>query len=390
MEFLQAVGDFLQTSISLGEETLPFTWGGLLLKFVLPVAAYIVFYKLVMLLVRRIFRKSKLQEETKTKIRVWIRRVLLILLVILIGILVGILFGAKIFRYIRLAFGFLTQPFFESGNTQISIITILLAVPIFFIASWLSKLVRGILDRGVLSRLGIDNAKQYTVSNLLRYIVFLILILIGLSIIGINLSSLAVIFGVLGIGLGFGLQKVIANLFAGFVIVLTRPIKEGDRIFVLDNETEGNVVRVKALATVINTVKNETIIVPNSLLTEDMVYNYSYDDDPSILLENIVDIAYTADLEKALEILTDVGKRNPHALPGKDPIPRVSSFENSGIRLRLFTWIRDANEKWPALSWANLEIWREFKKHKVEIPFPQVDVHFRNAIPGSGPDLRKK
>ncbi len=387
VNFFNILGDFFYSSVSLGAETLPFTWGDLVLKFLLPIAVYIGFFKLIMLLINRIFRKSKMKPKVKKSLYLWIRRILLILMVLLTGILVSLLFGAKIFKYLGLVFGFLTKPFFESGNTKISIITLILAVPIFFLASWAAKLIRGILDRGVLNRLGIDKAKKYTVSNLLRYVIFLVLILIGFSIIGIKLSSLTVIFGVLGIGLGFGLQKVIANLFAGFVIVLSRPIKEGDRINVL--ETEGNVVKVMAVATVINTIKNETIIVPNSLLTEDIVYNYSHDD-PSVILENTVDIAYTADLEKALEILMDIGRRNPHSLAEKDPIPRVASFENSGIRLKLFTWIRDANEKWPALSWTNLEIWREFKKHSVEIPFPQVDVHFRNAIPGEGPIKKGK
>ncbi len=378
VDFFKQLVDFFASQIQISGEELPFTWGALFLQFVLPLIIYIVFYKLILLLINRLVQKSSMKEKPKEKIFIWIRRILRILFVVLIGVLIGRLFGARIFKYLKLFYQVLSKPFFETGNTKISVITIILTIPIFYLASWASKGIRNFLNRTLMERVSIDEAKKFTISNLMRYGVLVIVLLIGLSFIGINLSSLAVIFGVLGIGLGFGLQNVVANFFAGIILIITHPIKEGDRIYVM--ESEGIVVKIRMLATVINTIKNETIIVPNSQLTGDKVYNFSYDD-RSILLENRVEVSYHADLDKALEVLLEIGNRNPYRLADTEPITRVFSFESSGILLKLFTHIHDVNEKYSALSWVNLEIWREFRKNGIEIPFPQVDLHFKNAMP---------
>ena len=379
----QVLKNFFRSTVQIAAEKLPFSWGKLIFQFLLPVALYFVFYKLILLLFKRIFRDSKMRNQVKKKVLLWIKRILRILFVVLVGILVGRLFGAKILTYLGLFFKVLSKPFFESGSTKISIITIILTIPIFYLATWIAKAIRAFFDRTVLHKLGLDESKKFSISNLIRYIVLIIVLLIGLSIIGINLSSLAVIFGVLGIGLGFGLQNLVANLFAGIVIILTHPIKEGDRVLVMDSE--GVVIKIRAVATVINTIKNETIVVPNSQITQEKVYNYSYDD-RSIFVETSVEVAYTADLEKAVAIMKDIGKRNPYRISSEDVIVRVSSFENSGIKLLLFVKITDVNDKYASISWSNMEIWREFKKNSVEIPFPQVDIHFRNAIPGKKDD----
>lgn len=378
MDFFGHVIDFLQSSAKINGESFPFTWGGLLLKFVLPIIVYIVFYKLVLLLVKRLLKKSSLKEKPKNRIFIWSRRILRILFAVLLVILVSLLLGAKILKYLELFYRALSKPFFESGNTKISVITLLFTIPIFYLASWASKAVRGVIDRSILKRSDINASKKFTISNLVRYGVLVVVLIIGLSIIGINLSSLAVIFGVLGIGLGFGLQNVVANFFAGIILIITHPIKEGDRVFVM--ESEGTVMKIKMLSSVINTIKNETIIVPNSQLTGDKVYNFSYDD-RSILIENRVEVAYTADLEKAVKVIREVGTRCPSRLSGSQVIVRVASFESSGILLKLFTTIPDVNDKYDVLSWINLEIWKAFRKNGIEIPFPQVDLHFRNPLP---------
>ena len=169
-----------------------------------------------------------------------------------------------------------------------------------------------------------------------------IVAVIGFSVIGINLSSLAVLLGFLGVGIGFGLQNSVANFFAGLIIILSRPIKEGDRILV--NEYEGTVHQIRLISTVINTITDETIILPNSQIVDSYVYNYSYDD-ISIIICNPVEL-----------VLREVAGKCPYAYPG-----------------------RDAREKNFALSWTNLEIWRAFKAAGIEIPFPQRDIHIRSG-----------
>jgi potassium-dependent mechanosensitive channel len=130
----------------------------------------------------------------------------------------------------------------------------------------------------------------------------------GLSIIGIDLSALTVIFGVLGIGLGFGLQNVVSNFFSGLIIIITRPVKEGDRILV--NGIEGTILQIRILATVINTLTNESIIVPNSKLVQESVHNFSFYD-PSIIIKNDIGVSYSSDVDQVLSVLQGVAEGNP-------------------------------------------------------------------------------
>jgi small-conductance mechanosensitive channel len=265
----------------------------------------------------------------------------------------------------------------ESGETTVSVMTLLLLIPVFYLAGKAGQLTRNFSDQYFFTRVGLDESKKFSISNLLRYTVMILTAMIGLSVIGIDLSVLTVLFGVLGIGLGFGLQSVVANIFAGIVIIFTRPVKEGDRILV--DQYEGTVTSIRFLSTVINTISYETIIVPNRQLIDSTVYNYSYDD-RRIILRNPVQVSYDTDLDRAIEIMSAVGLRNPYGLKVPEPDVRVTSFDDSGISLLLLTWILDVSHKYSALSWNNLEIWRSFRDEGIEIPFPQRDLHLRSGL----------
>jgi small-conductance mechanosensitive channel len=374
MTILSVIKDFFFSPIRIGSIDLPFNYAELLFEFILPFILYIILYRLIVAGVRNLFSRSHVREDIQNTTVLWLRRALLILMLLLFFLLVGRLFGAEIFSYLRLFFSFLSKPFFESGSTKISLITIILAIPIFYLASWVAKVIRSFVDKTLLSRLSLDEARKFSISSVIRYGTLILALLFGLSLIGLDFSSLAVIFGALGIGLGFGLQNVIANFFAGLVIIFSRPIKEGDRILV--HNSEGTVISIRLISTVINTITNESIIVPNSQIVGEKVYNYSFDD-RSIIILNPVQVSYATDLDFALSIIKEVGGRNPYALPRKESRARVESFDDSGITLLLLIWIRDVEDKYNGLSWNNLEIWREFKRNGIEIPFPQRDIHLK-------------
>ncbi len=223
--------------------------------------------------------------------------------------------------------------------------------------------------------MGLDEARQFSFMSLLRYGVMTIVFLIGLSVIGVNLSSITLIFGVLGIGIGFGLQNVVSNLFAGIIIILSRPIKEGDRIFVYNYE--GTVVQVRVLSTVINTLTNETIIVPNALLVAEPVHNYSYSD-RSIVIRNNIGVSYNTDLDAALKVLEEITSKNPYRDPDRKNNVRVKEFGASSIDIAVFTWIKEVSDKYDAHHWMNMETWRTFKEKGIEIPYSQIDLHIKD------------
>jgi small-conductance mechanosensitive channel len=161
------------------------------------------------------------------------------------------------------------------------------------------------------------------------------------------------------------------------VIFFERPIKEGDRILV--GGLEGDVIQIKLRSTVINTLTNETIVVPNSQLVGNSIHNYSYQD-RRIIIENRVQVSYSTDLDQALKVLLDVAADNPHGLKDMGSRARVSAFQDSGIEMILWTWIDEATNKLAAVAWNNLEIWRAFKQTGIVIPFPQVDLHVKEPI----------
>jgi small-conductance mechanosensitive channel len=369
--------------LTVAGRVLPFTLLEALLTTVLPVVLLMLLRPLISALVRRLFKRADLKDETRARLSRLGRRSWQVVFWVTVLALAGRLFGAESLSYLGTFLGVLNQPFYSSGGTEISVVTLLLLIPIFYAASWASRAIRRAVDRSILDRLSLDPAHRFSVSSLLRYAVMIIVLLVGLSIIGINLSSLAVIFGVLGIGLGFGLQSTVANLFAGLVIILSRPIKEGDRILV--NGYEGTVTHIRVINTVINTITNESLIIPNSQIVDNYVHNYSFDD-PSIWICTPVQVAYSSDLDLVQRVLLSIPAQNPYAVSGTEGHFFVRSFDDSGITVSLCTEIRMAREKNYAISWTNMAIWRRFKEEGIEIPFPQRDVYVKQIPGAQGPE----
>jgi len=330
MAFLQEVLAFVTSSLTIAGWTLPFTLLEALLTTALPILALVILRPLLGSVARRIWRLA-----------FWL----------IVVSLVGRLFGAESLSYLGTFFGVLNQPFYSSGGTEISVVTLLLLIPIFYAASWAFRTTRRAVDRSVLERLPLDPAQRFSV------------------------SSRAVLFGVLGIGVGFGLQSTVANFFAGLVIVLSHPIKEGDRIFV--NGYEGTVQHIRVVSTVSNTITNESLIIPNSQLVDNYVHNYFFDD-PRIWICAPVQVSYASDLDQVLGVLTTIAPENPYGVPGTEPNIFVRSFADSGITVSLCTKIGHTTDKNFAISWSNLTIWRRFKEAGIEIPFPQRDVHVKD------------
>jgi potassium efflux system protein len=375
---IASLKSFLLAPIDIGRFSFSFSPLEVLLQFILPLALLFVLARVLLVVLRRVvLKRMKIPEENKRRTYRYVRLTLRILVLIVLVFILFSFFGAEIGKFLGRVWSVLTTPFTTAGSSRISVVTILLAIPIVYLASWVSKLTRRFLDATVLQKLTISDASRFTISSLVRYGVLVLAILIGLSIIGINLSSLAVVIGALGIGIGFGLQNVVANYVAGLVIFFERPLKEGDRILV--NGLEGDVVRIKLRSTVINTLTNETIVVPNSQLVGNSIHNYSYDD-RRIVIVNKVQVSYSTDLDRALRVLLGVAARNPYSLADPAPSSRVSAFQDSGIELVLWTWIGEATNKLVAVAWNNLEIWRSFKSEGIVIPFPQVDLHVKEPV----------
>lgn len=382
MDFFQPIWSFLTSHLTLGAVTLPFSILDLLTKIVLPFVGMLFVYFTIMWLVRKSISLSRLKKDNQKKIIHYSRFCLKVLFFIGFLATIGNLLGSRVNLYISRFLNILNSPFFVSGNTQISVITLLMLIPVFYLSAWSGKAARKLLERSIFDQLGMDEARKFSFGSITRYVVMSIVFLFGLSMVGLDLSILGVLLGVLGIGLGFGLQSIVSNFFAGLIIISTRPIKEGDRVLV--NGYDGIVHNIRLISTDIKTFENENIIIPNSHFVEQPVHNYSYSD-RKIVTVNTVQVSYSADLEQVLSILEEISKRNPYRIEGPENVVRVLSFDDSGISMSLRTIIKDVSMKAVSHSWTNLEIWRDFKKNAVEIPFPQMDVHVV-SMPQEVPD----
>lgn len=378
LEVWNYVKVLLNMPVRLGEITFPFTLLRFLLSFLIPLAASVVVLKLLKMGIQSLLKRTPFLETTKKRIFRWVKFFMRLLLLAAMGTLFGQLFGAEIGHYLRLFFSFLSVPLIEAGSTKITLVTIIMIIPIFYLASWLGKLTKNFVDQGIVANFSLDEAKRFGLTAFTRYGVMVATILVGLSIVGVDLSSLAVIFGVLGIGLGFGLQGMVGNFFAGVIILFTRPIKENDRIIV--NDLEGTVLNIRLLSSVVNTLTHETIIIPNSKLVDNVIHNYSYND-RQIIISNEIQVAYGADLHRVIAVMEELGRENPHGIPQSEVEVRVVSFDDSGITMKLLVWIGDVSKKYQAHTWNNLQIWERFKRENIEIPFPQLDLHIKEAPP---------
>ena len=372
MNFIKSLLVILTSPISLGKLELPFSFLELITKVGLPFIGMLILYFFIKWVIRKLVMMSRLKEENRAKVIQYSRWVLKILVAFGFLMTIGNLLGSRLNSYLSRFLNILNSPFFVSGNTQISVVTLLMLIPVFYLATWSGKASRKLLENSVFDQLGMDEARRFSFGSITRYVVMTLVFLFGLSVVGLDLSAMGVLLGVLGLGLGFGLQSIVSNFFAGLIIISTRPIKEGDRVLV--NGYDGIVHNIRLVSTDIKTFENENIIIPNSQFVDQPVHNYSYADRKVVIVNN-VQVSYHSDLEQVTEVLDGISRRNPYRINGPDNVIRVLSFDDSGISMSLRTMIRDVSLKQVSHSWTNMEIWRDFKKEGIEIPFPQMDVH---------------
>ncbi len=375
------------TRILIGERTLPFSLKELVFLFLVPVTALLLASFILRIFTRRILKSSVSEESRRAVFEKWFRRIARI--IILAGAVLSFfsLMGIQAWAGVVHFFGILNKPFFTSGKTSISVVSLLLIIPVIIAAKWLGALVSRSVSAGILKRFNLGAERAFSLGRLIRYAVIVLVVFTGFTLVGIDLSIIGVILGVLGIGIGFGIQFLVADFFAGITLITMGLVKEGDRIRIAGTY-DGIIRHIRLLNTELVTFENETLIIPNSQLTGGAIHNFSYKD-PRVVIKNEVDVSYNSDLDEVISIMKDVGARNPWHDTSTEVDVRVKNFADSGITMQLRTMIRNAADGARAFSWINLEIWRAFRDNNVEIPFPQRVLHTapeQNAEMDSGSD----
>lgn len=281
--------------------------------------------------------------------------------------------------------GVLSYTIFKVGDTPITLTSLFVFVVIFSSIVVFSKFFTKMLGKRILVKLKVRESTAYTMQRITHYIIVIVGAIIAFQFIGINLSGLAVIVGLLSVGIGFGLQNVTSNFIAGLILLFEKPIQIGDRVTVGD--TEGDVLAINMRSTTIRSLNNISIIVPNSEFISQRVINWSHGD-PKVRLDIDVGVSYESDLDTVIRCLQLVAAENGNVL--KEPKPEVMhlGFGDSAWNMQLRCWIGNPKGHWAIASQLNCAIVRTFREHGVEIPFPQRDLHVRSSIPfplrGSG------
>ena len=275
-------------------------------------------------------------------------------------------------------FGTFTKiPLYSIGDTTITLGTMLyltvLVVALFYITG---KLKTWIVE-GLLLRSQVELGVRHAVGNIVRMVFLAFGLIIILQTAGINLSSLTVLFGALGIGVGFGLQGVTNNFVSGIILLLERPIKVGDRIEV--GNVNGDVINISPRATTIVTNDNIAIIVPNADFISSKVVNWSYTN-RNVRFNFPVGVSYGSDPEQVRSVLLEVARAHHGVLKEPGPSVLFDSFGDSALNFVLRVWTRDFSTV-PGVLRSELyfAISRAFKEQGIEIPFPQRDLHIKSG-----------
>ena len=279
--------------------------------------------------------------------------------------------------YLDPFFNILNYRIFTLGEAHITPLNIIYLILLTVILFWLSNKLKNLLIERVLGRTHLDLGARVAIGTITRYVLLFVGSLIILQTVGINLTTLNVLAGAIGIGVGFGLQNVASNFISGLIIMFERPIKIGDRIEVAD--INGKVTGIGARSTTVRTNDNITIIVPNSKFIEENIVNWSFEEN-IVRFRIAVGVAYDSEIRLVKNLLLEVARENKDVLEEPKSAVRLMEFGDSSINLQLWVWTKTKLQRKTAfISDLNFAIWEKFRANDIEIPFPQTDLHIRSG-----------
>lgn len=263
------------------------------------------------------------------------------------------------------------------SDVRISVLMLVKTFILVLLLGWLASRIAKFIEKHLFSAHSIKPSLQVLLNKVSKVLLFVIVFFIIISNLGIKLTAFAFITGAIGIGVGFGLQKVVSNLISGLILLLDESIKPGDVVEVED--TFGWVKKMGARYTSVISRDGKEFLIPNEHMITNQVVNWSHSDN-FVRFKAEVGVSYNSDIHLVMDILNKVTEKLPRIL--QDPAPNVllTEFGDSSVNFVLNCWISDpqngvANIKSEIL----IKIWDEFQKHDIEIPFPQQDLHIRSV-----------
>ena len=273
--------------------------------------------------------------------------------------------------------GLLDSIAFYVGKQRVSVLNVLqglLAVAItVVIAAWLGRAI----EARLMAARGVDPNLRVVLSKLTKTLLVIAAVMIALPAVGIDVTVLSVFGGALGVGIGFGLQKIAANYLSGFAILLDRSVSLG-ALVTIDGHY-GEVTKLTARYVVVKGLDGTEALIPNDTVTTTVVVNHSYSD-RRVRVDVTLQVTYQSDVDRALALMLEAAKGHPRVLSDPAPAAILKGFGDNGIDLALYMWILD-----PEAGKGNLQsdiyrsLWKSFNANGIQIPYPQREIRILNS-----------
>ncbi|MDP1679991.1 MAG: mechanosensitive ion channel [Candidatus Nitrotoga sp.] len=334
-----------------------------ILNIVVPLLFALMLIRLVVYIIRQVFVSSSWLQSSEQ----------------FIAMTIWVGFALYLMGYLPEILNAMDHLDFHIGRQRVSLLLILSGIlsilVTMIVAMWLGQA----LEHKVMATENLDMNFRVVLSKLIRACLVVLGILIALPLAGIDITVLSVFGGALGVGIGFGLQKIASNYVSGFIILLDRSIHPGDILTV-----DGRFGKVSQLTTRYLVLQNNDgteAIIPNEILITSTVINHSFTN-RQIRISIPVQISYQSDLNLAMEIMKQAAENQTRVLADPETKVYLKSFSDNGIDLEMGIWINDPEEGQLNLrSDINMEIWRKFQASGIEIPYPQRDIRIISGQP---------
>ena len=275
----------------------------------------------------------------------------------------------------------LSDVSFNVGKVSITAFMVIKLIITGILLLWTASAVKDGINASLGRMTHIRWSTRQLLQNLSSIGVYVVAVLIALSILGIDLTAFAVLGGALGVGIGLGLQKIASNFISGLILLSEQSIQVNDMIEVAGSNISGLVRHTGARYTLIETLDNREIMIPNDDLITNRVINWTYSNAHGVL--NIdIGVAYDSDLEKVRDLLLDVVSSHPAVLKEPAPSCLLKEFGASSVNFSIFVHLEDVRERRMGIKSEILfEIWRRFKENNIDIPYPQLKLHYMPQTP---------
>lgn len=266
---------------------------------------------------------------------------------------------------------------FNLGATRLSAYLIAKGVLTVFVLIWIVGIISEFGENRIKAIQDMNPSNKTLITKVFQIGLYALAFIVTLDVVGIDLTALAVFGGAVGIGLGFGLQKITSNFISGIILLFEKSVVTGDVVELADGMF-GFVRRTSARYTLIETLEGKEIMIPNEDFIINRVTNWTYSNTNG-RVDIAVGVSYTSDIEKARDVMLEAAREHPRCMQDPGPVCYLREYADSSVNFVLYFWVEDITQgRWEAQSDVMRAIWRKFKENDIAIPFPQRDVHIKD------------